>query len=144
MKIKELLTADWTVDWLGITVRDMNTNYLMGHEIGDKIDMGPGYRLLEETEVGDIYERSGFKKMFINRIIQYRKEPVKAKGKEGCVGVELEKIPKELLELTIDHLRPARTGTSDGMHGYHISCKVDKWCGIAGENRQMMMDLEGV
>lgn len=138
MTIREVLNADWTVDRIEITVRDRKTTkYIMRYCIGRDVEPGRSERFAYETEMGDIYEISKMKMLFMKRIIQFRQLKEKPMGKESCVGVLVEEIPRELLDLEIDHMHPYHCGGSDGMHGYCFDCYVDAWGGIRGENKQI-------
>lgn len=97
---------------------------------------------ISETVAGDIYKDGQNKIIVGDKIIQHRQLPEKAKGKEMCVGVLVEKIPKEILDLNVSYMHPSGVGRSDDMHGYRFCCYVDKWNGIPGECEQISMDLE--
>lgn len=76
----------------------------------------------------------------MRRIIQFRHLSKKPQGKEMCVGVLLEEIPKELLELPVESMHPYNCGRSDDMHGYRFDCYVEAWNGIPGEYKQMELN----
>lgn len=92
---------------------------------------------LYEAETGSVYENNKMKKLVIKRTIQFRQMEKRPTGKELFVGVLEKEIPVELLDLEIDHMYPYHCGWSDGMHGYCLTCYVDFWSGIKGENKQM-------
>lgn len=141
MTIKDVLITDWTVAEIEVTVRERDsTRYIMEYHIGRDVKAGRSQRFVQETELGDLYSNGGdMKTLFINRIIQHRQLEKKAQGKEMCVGVLLENIPVELLNLTVESMRPYGCGNSDGMHGYRFECHVDAWNGIPGEYEQMAL-----
>ena len=144
MTIKDVLITDWKVDRIDVTVREkQSSKYIMEYYIGRDVEAGRSQRFAYETEVGDVYENAKMKTLFMKRIIQYRQLPKKPQGKEMCVGVLLEQIPKELLDLTIESMYPYNCGHSDEMHGYRFECYVDTWNGIQGEYNQIKFgDLE--
>lgn len=138
MTIRDVLIADWSVDKIDVTVREReSTRYIMEYCIGRDVKAGRSQRFLQETKLGDLYQNSGMKSLFINRIIQHRQLEKKAQGKELCVGVLLKEIPVELLDLTVDFIQPYGCGNSDEMHGYRFDCYVDAWNGITGEYEQL-------
>lgn len=135
MTVKEVLEADWTVDEIEITVRDIGTTcFLTKYHIGENLKPGKHHKYVRETKAGTLYNDAGKSHLYIDCIIQYRHLPNKKKGTEGCVGVVTKSIPKELLELEVDHMSPYKCGRSDGMHGYRFDCYVGIWTGIPGEN----------
>lgn len=143
MTIHEILDADWTVDRIEVTVRERETTrYIMKYCIGRDVKPGRSQRFAYEAECGDVYKNFGMKTLFIKRIIQFRQLEAKPQGKEMCVGVLLEEIPKEILALTIGHMSPYHCGSSDEMHGYRFECYVDAWLGIPGENMQIALELK--
>lgn len=139
MFIRDVLLADWTVAEIEVTVKERDsTRYIMEYHIGRDVKAGRSQRFVQETELGDLYSNGGnMKILFMNRIIQHRQLEKKAQGKELCVGVLLEEIPVELLELTVDFMQPYGCGNSDEMHGYRFDCYVDAWNGITGEYEQL-------
>lgn len=138
MTIREVLDADWTVDKIDVTVRDRETTkYIMQYCIGRDVNPGRSQRWSYEAECGDVYENSGMKTLFIRRIIQFRQLPKKPQGKEMSVGVLIDAIPKEILELHVGSMYPYDCGHSDEMHGYRFDCYVDTWSGIPGESKQI-------
>lgn len=142
MKIREVLDADWTVDKLVITVRDKRTSrFIMRYCIGRDVKPGKSERFLYETELGDVHGDGGMNTLYMRRIIQYLQQEKKPQGKELCVGVLLGSIPKEILELPVEYMRPYGCGHSDEMHGYRIDSYVDAWSGIPGETKQMKLEL---
>ena len=144
MKIREVLEADWTVDRIEVTVRNKETTrYIMQYCIGKDMKPGSSEKFDYEAECGDVYQSCGMRNMYIKRIIQFRQLEEKPQGKDLCVGVLLNEIPKEILELEVGHMTPYRCGTSDGLHGYYFDCYVDRWDGIQGENKQMEL-FEGL
>lgn len=141
MTIKDVLIADWKVDRIDITVRERESSkYIMEYCIGRDVEAGRSQRFAYETELGDVYENSKMKTLFMKRIIQYRHLPKKPQGKEMCLGVLLEQIPKELLNLPIESMYPYHCGHSDEMHGYRFECYVSTWSGITGECKQIKFD----
>lgn len=137
MTIRDVLEADWTIDEIDITVRDKESRYIMRYRIGRDVKPGNSMRFDFQSELGEVYNDSGMKTLFMKRIIQFRQQEKIPKGKEGCVGVLLNKIPNEILELKVEYMSPYKYGRSDGMHGYYFTCHVDTWSGIPGENKQM-------
>lgn len=138
MTIREVLEADWNVNKIDITVRERNTTkYIMRYCIGRDVEPGRCERFLYEAEVGDMHGTTELKTLYINRTIQFYQLEDKPQGKGMCRGVLLKEIPKEILELTIDHMGPRDCGRSDDMHGYMFVCYVDAWGGIAGETKQV-------
>lgn len=148
MTIKDVLKADWTVDNINVTVRDAATmKFITEYHIGENL-LYPMYfycfESIQETKAGTLYKESGMKHLYMERMIQHRHLPMedKKRGQEWCVGVLLERIPKELLELEIDHMMPYSLGSSSGMHGYHFDCNVGMWFGIPGENEEVEEEPE--
>lgn len=137
MTVKEVLIADWTVDEIEITVRDTaTTQFLTEYHIGENLKVPYRLEYIRETKAGTLYNRAGMKHLYMNRIIQHRHLPLSEKrnGYEACVGVLTENIPRELLELEIEHMIPYGLGKSDDMHGYRFDCYVGMWFGVPGEN----------
>ena len=138
MTIREVLEADWNVDKIDVTVREIETTkYVMGYRIGRDVKPGRSERFLYEAEVGDVYGEQGMKTLFINRIIQFYQLKDKPQGKGMCRGVLIKEIPKELLDLTVDSMSPYDCGWSNDLHGYRFCCNVDQWSGIQGETKQV-------
>lgn len=143
MTVREVLDADWTVDEIDVTVRNRESSrYIMRYCIGRDVKAGRSQRFDYESELGDVYNDSGMRTLFIKRIIQFRQQEKKPQGKEMCVGVLFNKIPKEILELKVSHMYPYKCGRSDGNHGYYFVCYVDEWSGIPGENKQIELKLD--
>lgn len=141
MTIREVLKADWTVENIVITVRDAVTSrFLMEYHIGENLLTSHHFKYIRETKAGTLYESAGMKHLYMERIIQHRHLPDKKKGYELCVGVLLENIPEELLELEIICMAPHGCGKSDAMHGYHFDCYVGMWLGVPGENEDAEED----
>lgn len=138
MTIEEVLEADWTVDKIIITVRSAATSiFLREYHIGEDLKPCKYHKFVRETKAGTLYEDAGKEHLYMERLVQYRHLPRKPKGKEGCVGVLTENIPKELLELQVRHMSPYGCGRSDGMHGYRFECYAGMWFGVPGENEAM-------
>ena len=138
MIIRDVLSADWNVDRIEVTVREKeSTRYIMSYCIGRDVEAGRSQHFAYETEIGDVYDSSGMKTLFIPRIIQFRQLPKKPQGKEMCVGVLEKEIPVEILNLPVESMYPYHCGYSDEMHGYHFECYTDAWSGIPGENKQI-------
>lgn len=145
MTIKDVLKADWTVDNIEVTVRDAaTTRFITEYHIGENLQYSKHFYYIQETKAGTLYEDSDMKHFYMERIIQHLHLPMddKKRGQEGCVGVLLDRIPKELLELEIDHMMPYGLGTSSDMHGYHFECNVGMWFGIPGENEEVEEEPE--
>ena len=140
MTIREVLSTDWNVDKIDVTVREKETTkYIMGYRIGRDVKPGKSERFLYEAEVGDVHGESKMKTLFINRIIQFYQLEKKPKGKEMCRGVLTKAIPDEILDLTINIMSPYDCGWSNDLHGYRFCCNVDQWSGIPGETKQVEM-----
>lgn len=138
MTVREVLETDWTVDRIEVTVREKNTTkYIMQYRIGRNVDAGKSERFAYESDAGDVYENAGMKVLVMKKIIQYRQKSKKPQGKEMCVGVILQEIPKEILELSVYYMSPYHCGYSNEMHGYRFECYVNSWAGIPGENKQI-------
>lgn len=145
MTIREVLKADWTVSWFEVEVRENNTTKLLcRYLIGRDVKPTKYMKYECETLAGDIYKDGDIRVVIINKIIQFRHMPNKPQGKEMCVGVLEKEIPKELLNLTVEHMSPSSCGNSDGMHGYCFTCYVDLWNGICGEDKQLELDFGGM
>lgn len=145
MTIKDVLKADWTVENINVTVWDAATmKFITEYHIGENLQYSRYFYYIQETKAGTLYEDSGMKHFYMERIIQHLHLPMddKKRGQEGCVGVLLDRIPKELLELEIDHMMPYGLGTSSDMHGYHFECNVGMWFGIPGENEEVEEEPE--
>lgn len=140
MTIREVLEADWTVKHFEVTVRDEDSRYISSYLVGKDMSPAKYAKWICETEAGDVYRDNGRKIVVINRNIQFREKEKKPQGKEMCVGVMTEVIPKEILDLTIDHMRPTDCGWSNGQHGYEFTCYVKMWSGIPGEYEQMELE----
>ena len=140
MTIREILNADWTVDWFEVCVREERTGKCMKYMIGENVKSSKYAHFVSETKIGDLYKDNTIHVLIINRIIQFRHMPNKPNGKEMCVGVVEKNIPKEILELSIYHMFPTGYGSSSGMHGYRFESYVDYWNGIPGENEQMSLE----
>lgn len=134
------MDADWTVSWFTAVVRENETGKCVEYIIGRDVEPSKYMRFQYETKSGDVYKDRGIKVVIINKNIQFRWQKDKPNGKEACVGVLKENIPKELLNLTVYHMYPSGCGRSDGMHGYHFECYVDFWGGIPRENEQMSFE----
>lgn len=142
MKIKEVLNADWTVEWIQVTVRSEKGEFKpCTYMIGEKVKPSKYAKFVCETTLGDIYREGIMKIVVSERIIQHRHLTEKKKGSEMCVGVVEKNIPKEILEMEIDHMTPSALGHSSGMHGYYFDCYPDQWCGLPGEFEQIEMEL---
>lgn len=140
MTIREVLNADWTVSWFEVDIRDNNsTRYICKYLIGKDVKQSRYARFVCETAAGDIYKDTVGKIVVIDKIIQFRYLTKRPQGKEMCVGVLVEEIPKEILDLIISHMSPSGCGRSDDMHGYCFTCYVDYWGGIPGENEQLSL-----
>lgn len=138
MKIQDVLVADWNVDRIDVTVRKRETTeYIMRYCIGKDVVPGLSERFLYETEIGDVHGEPKLKTLYINRTIQFYQLEEKPQGKGMCRGVLLKEIPQELLDLTIDIMRPYDCGRSNDLHGYRFWCGVDNWSGIQGETKQV-------
>lgn len=138
MTIREVLESDWDVDKIDVTVRERETTkYIMGYRIGKDVKPGRSEKFLYEAEIGDVHGEPKMKTLFINQIIQFYQLEKKPRGKEMCRGVLLKEIPKELLDLVIDHMSPHDCGWSHELHGYSFNCYVDTWDGIHGEAKQI-------
>lgn len=138
MTVKEVLKADWTVESIVITVRDANTTrFLEEYHIGENLQYSNNFKYVQETKAGTLYSDVGMKHLYMERIIQYRHLSKKSKGEELCVGVVMENIPQELLDLEIGHMRPYGCGRSDDMHGYLFNCYSMMWFGVPGENEKI-------
>ena len=145
MTIKDVLKADWTVDNIEVTVRDAaTTRFITEYHIGESLLYSKHFDYIQETKAGTIYGNMDMKHLYMERIIQHLHLPMedKKRGQEGCVGVLLDRIPKELLELEIDHMMPYGYGSSSDMHGYHFECHAGMWFGIPGENEEVEEEPE--
>ena len=140
MTIREVLNTDWTVSWFEVEIRKEDVSGYCKYIIGKDVKPSKYMRFVRETAVGDIYKDHAGKIVLIDRIIQFRQLPEKPKGKEMCVGVLDDVIPKEILDLSVSHMSPSGCGRSDEMHGYRFCCYVDSWFGIPGENEQLTLD----
>ena len=137
MTIREVLEADCNADKIDVTVREKETTkYIMRYCIGRDVTPGKSQRFAYEAEAGDVYENCRMKTLFINKIIQFHQLEKKPQGKEMCRGVIMKEIPKELLDLEIEYMRPYDCGWSHELHGYNFNCYVDSWSGISGETKQ--------
>lgn len=114
MTILEVLEADWNVDRMEVTVRNQCGEFITAYIIGRDVKPSKYHRYQYETKAGSIYESQGCKYVFINRIIQHHQLDGKFREKAKSFGVLLEEIPKELLNLDIDSMRP-----------YHMGCTYD-------------------
>lgn len=139
MTIREVLEADWTVSWFEVEIRKEGVNGYSEYIIGKDVKPSKYMRFVCETAAGDIYKDHAGKIVIIDKIIQHRQLSKKPQGKEMCVDVLTEEVPKELLDLTISHMSPSGCGRSDDMHGYRFCCYVKFWSGISGENEQMSL-----
>lgn len=147
MTLREVLEADWTVDRLYIAVRTSDLRFVTEYIIGPDLKMPKGYRWKCETKAGDVYEyeANNLKRIYINKIIQFKHSDKPYKG-GGCrpVGVMLKEIPKELLELEITFMSPTDFGRDlNGWHGYRMDCVSDLWMGIPGESEIVKGGGEG-
>lgn len=137
MTVREVLDADWTVDHIEITVRDMETSrWLERYLIGENLMRSKWQRLVRKTKAGDLYIDNGMRSLYIDNIIQHKHLTHQPRGTEGNVGVVLENIPAQLLDLKIEHMSPDSLGSSDDMHGYRFDCYVPMWFGIPGEHEE--------
>lgn len=137
MTVREVLDADWTVDHIEITVRDMETSrWLERYLIGENLTRSKWQRLVRKTKAGDLYIYNGMRYLYIHNIIQHKNLPKQPRGTEGNVGVVLKNIPEQLLDLKIEHMSPDSLGSSDDMHGYRFDCYVPMWFGIPGEHEE--------
>ena len=135
MTVKDVLKADWTVEGIVITVRDIvSTRFLMEYHIGENLQHSRYWNYVRETKAGTLYDNAGMKHLYTERIIQHRHLTNKKSGSELCVGVVMENIPKELLELEVEQMSPYGCGKSDDMHGYRFECYTGMWLGVQGEN----------
>lgn len=142
MVINEILEADCDVDRLYITVREKETSkYIMRYCIGKGMKPGKGERFAYESECGNVYEDAGKNALYMDRIIQHYQLENLPGSQVGVRGVITKKIPKELLSLPVTYISPCGCGYSHGLHGYSIECYVDNWGGIAGENKQIEIEL---
>lgn len=138
MTIQEVLCTDWDVNEIDVTVRDRESSmYIMRYRIGKNASAGIAATFDYRSECGVVYRDLGFKTLYMNRAIQFGELEKKPKGKEMCRGVQMEEIPREILELTVERMRPCNCGSLNGFHGYVFDCYVDMWSGIRGENKQM-------
>lgn len=143
MTIREVLNADWTVSWFEVDVREIeSTKMIRTYLIGKGVKPARHARFIEVTAAGDIYKDGQHKVVVTDKVIQFRQLPKRPQGKEMCVGVLIEDIPRELLDLDINYMHPSGCGCSDDMHGYRFTCYTDYWNGITGENEQMELDLK--
>lgn len=143
MTIRKVLDADWTVSWFEVDVREADTTKIIcTYLIGKDVKTPRHARFVCETAAGDIYKDGQRKIIVLEKLIQFRQLPKRPQGKEMCVGVLTEKIPKEILELQINHMSPRDCGWSNEMHGYYFCCYTDFWGGIPGENEQLELKLE--
>lgn len=140
MTIREVLEADWNVKHFEVTVRDENCRYISAYLAGKDISPTKYAKWICETAAGDIYQDNGRKIVVIDKNIQFRNQEKKPQGKEMCVGVLTEVIPKEILDLTVYHMHPTSCGWSNGQHGYEFDCIVSSWSGIPGEYEQMELE----
>lgn len=137
MTIKEVLEADWTVDHIEIRIISQNPLYVGRYCIGEKVGPCKYEKFVCETKAGDIYGDGVLKTLYIKKNIQFRNKRECPKGKEGCVGVLIEEIPKEILNLEVEYMRPDSLGHSSGMHGYSINCRPVIWFGVPGERESI-------
>ena len=143
MIIREILEADWNIDTLNITVRDKKTTkYIMRYCIGKDVKAGKSEKFMYESKCGNVYGNAGMNTLYMDKIIQHFQLKNLPLSKIGLKGVLTEKVPKELLELSVIQMSPYCRGNADGLHGYYFECYVDNWGGIAGENKQIEMVLE--
>ena len=133
MIIREVLEADWNVDRIDVTVRNQCGEFITAYIIGMDVKPSRYHRYQYEVKAGSIYENQGCKYVFINRIIQHHQLGGNFREKVKSFGVLLEEIPKELLNLEIDSMRPYHMGCSDDLHGYRFVCRTNEWSGIPGE-----------
>lgn len=137
MTVKEVLEADWTVEEIKITVREASTTkFIIEYHIGENLNPYEckHNKYIKETKAGALYTDRGRKHLYIEQNIQYKHLPKKPQGKEACVGVITNNIPKELLELEIEYMCPYGGGKASEMHGYEFNCYVPAWFGIPGED----------
>lgn len=141
MTIKDVLEADGSVDgievWIYISSR-LQRVYIIGE--GSRAPLHASFD--RETEAGDIYREGGpdtaSRYVIMKRVIQYQHSKFTKKYDGQCVGVLFDQIPKELLDLTVDHMMPMtsrRAGYPD-MHRYcfHCGSNLFAWGGIKGED----------
>lgn len=148
MTIRELLNADWNVAWIEVTIRENETSrYIMRYSIGKNVAPSRCEEFLYEWEAGSVYnnDKSGdhrMKILYSNQIIQHYQLKNLPLSKISQRGVVEKAIPSELLRLEIRGMQPSTLygSSSDGLHGYHIDCYVDSWCGIKGETKQIQLD----
>jgi len=134
MKLRELLETDWTVDRLYISMRTSSGRMVARYYIGPDMKPSKYAKWRHTAKAGDVYDDNGIRVLIIDRIIQLYHYDRPYKGNKS-VGVMLEEIPGELLELDISRMAPVEGGRGAyGWHGYRVTCISDLWVGISGED----------
>ena len=125
MTIRELLEADPCIVALDITIR-RDKRFVKDYLIGAHVTNGSYYEELGKNEKWAQYNR-GYGSCEFRRAVSFR--PINYQDVEGgsSCGCILKNIPKRILDLTIDSLKPSRVMYSSGAyhnwseyHGYFI------------------------
>lgn len=130
MKIRELLEADCFIVALDITIR-RNNKFVKEYLIGAHVTNGSYYEELGKNEKWTQYTR-GYGSCEFRRAISFR--PINYQDVEGgsSCGCILKNIPKRILDLPIDSLKPSRVMYASGayhnrfdFHGYFIDSPIE-------------------
>lgn len=146
MTIRELLEADPCVVALDITIRK-DKRFVKDYLIGAHVTNGSYYEELGKNEKWTQYNR-GYGSYKFRRAISFR--PINYQDVEGgsSCGCILKNIPKRILDLPIDSLKPSRVMYSSQayhnwseFHGYYIDSPIeDDWKDLPEE--KITRDLE--
>jgi hypothetical protein len=148
MTIKELLKADNNICELEVNIFDKRNHFKICYAIGRDVAPIKAIKLTYRTKIGDMYEirRNNYepiKTLYIKRIIQYTQLNAEEKAKrKNIVGVLIDEIPKEILELEVDKIMPYKREHMGG-HGYYINCVHPMWQGLPGED-EVIDDESGI
>ena len=137
MTIKDVLKRDYTVCQIEVNVyvgSCLHTVYLVGR----KVKPSRYARFQCETQAGDVYNDGNIRHVLIRRNIQACHREQMPSNQIGCVGVLTDQIPKALLDLEIEQMRPSSVGiyeTGPDMHMYTFWCeRLLAWGGVEGED----------
>lgn len=137
MTVREVLKADWNVDGIQVDII-IGGRRVTCYHVGAKVEPGKYWRYDHETKAGDVYKDGKIKQVLVRRVIQNYGWSGAKPSQVGCVGVLIDQIPRELVDLEVTEMMPEwgihRHGSD--MHGYIFTAEPDMivWSGIKGED----------
>jgi hypothetical protein len=138
MKIKELLSVDQNVGEIWVDIYNKQGKPIRGYVYGKNSEPYEHMDFIEKTKMGEVYNDGNCRIIFVREPIHYFHLSEKEKARKKKTGTQLNKIPKEILDLKIKNIVPYGCGyksnPEERLHMYFIGCVCPDWTGLPGEN----------